>query len=135
MLTCNLKTFSQKNDSDVVIIDYIQDIPRFPGGYDSLWCMLEKNFKYDILNSDQKSVTFIVRFVIDSLGVSRNFKCTVTRPRDIILNHADSMKIQEIFRVLALLPKWEPAKQMNKGVNTWLMIPIKTPYTEFRCNK
>lgn len=134
LLTCNLKTLSQ-NDSDVVWLDNTQDLPRFPGGYDSLWCVLENNFKYDILNSDQKSITFIITFMVDSLGESRYFKCASIRPRDIILNHADSMKMQEIFRVLALLPRWEPAKQMNVGISTGIMIPIKTPYTEFRCNK
>jgi hypothetical protein len=134
LLTSNFKAFSQK-DSLVVLDNYVQDIPRFPGGYDSLWCVLENNFRYEILNKDNRNIIFNVIFVIDSLGVSKNFRYAGTRPRDIILNKSDSLKIQEIIRVLSLLPKWEPAKLMNKGINIWFSIPIKTPYTEFRCKK
>lgn len=56
-------------------------------------------------------------------------------PPDINNNHSDRLKRTEIVRVLKLMPKWEPAKAFSKSANCWCMIPIQTPYTEFRCNK
>jgi hypothetical protein len=110
-------------------------MPMFPGGYDSIWCFLESKFNYDILNVDQKMVRYFIKFVVDSSGVAREFSIFNTMPRDIVKDHTDSLKRIEILRVLALMPKWEPARQINKKFNCWVAIPIKTPYTEFRCKQ
>jgi hypothetical protein len=133
IFTINLKVYAQIFDTNTVIIDYFQEMPNFPGGPDSVWCFLESNFEYDILNADQKMVSYLVAFVVDSSGVVRDFKFISTRPRDINNDHADSLKRIEILRVLALMPKWEPARQSNKKINFRIAISIKTPYTEFRC--
>ena len=134
-LAINLNVYTQINDSNEIIIDYIQEMPVFPGGNDSIWCFLESNFRYNILNADQKVVTYFIRFVVDSSGVARDFSFGSTMPRYINNDHTDSLKRIEILRVLALLPKWEPARQFNKKFNCWFSIQIKTPYTEFRCKK
>jgi len=131
---CNLEAYSQVS-SDVFSYDHSQEMPKFPGGDDSIWCVLERNFRYDILNSDKKTITFHIAFLIDTDGVSKKFKCLGTIPRDLTLNHTDSLKLNEIFRVLALLPKWVPAKQIEKAVPSWFYIPVKTPYRDFRCIK
>jgi hypothetical protein len=133
IFTINLKVYTQIFDTNNVIIDNFQEMPNFPGGPDSVWCFLESNFKYDILNADQKMVSYLVTFVVDSSGVVRDIKFISTRPRDIINDHADSLKRIEILRVLALMPKWEPARQFNKKINFRIAISIKSPYTEFRC--
>lgn len=135
ILFLNLKTFSQINDTTDIIIDPIEEMPVFPGGFDSIWCFLERNFNYDILNADTKKVKYITRFVIDTLGKSTDFKLIASLPRDIIFNHQDSLKITEIFRVLELLKTWQPAKQNNKKVRCLYSIPVMTPYTEFRCKQ
>lgn len=37
-------------DSDYEMITYIETPPKFPGGDDSLWCFIESNLDYKILN-------------------------------------------------------------------------------------
>ena len=131
----NLKVYPQINDSSDITFDIQEEMPIFPGGNDSIWCFLESNFKYDILNADQKMVTYLIKFIVDSSGVARDFSFIGTRPRDIVNDHADSLKRKEILRVLALLPKWEPGKLFNKKFNCWCFISIKTPYKEYRCKR
>jgi hypothetical protein len=135
ILTIHLKVYTQIDDSSNVIFDYVQEMPNFPGGPDSLWCFLENNFKYDILNSDEKMVSYLIAFIVDSLGIVRDFTFISTRPRDINNDHTDSLKRTEILRVLALMPKWELPRLFNKKFKYRGVIQIKTPYSEFRCKK
>lgn len=109
-------------------------MPVFPGGPDRIWCFLESNFKFDILNTGQKKVSYHVEFYVDSLGIARDFRIFDTRP-EIKNDHVDSLKRAEILRVLALLPRWEVSRYINKKLKNWVYIPIMTPYTEFRCKK
>lgn len=134
ILTINLKVYTQTNDSSNVMADPFQEILIFPGGPDSLWCFLESNLTYDILNADQKKISYLITFFVDSSGIARDFRFISTFPRDVNNDHADSLKRAEILRVLALMPKWEPGKQYAKRFRR-IVIAIKTPYTEFRCRK
>ena len=135
ILIVNFKVFSQTDDSSILMIDGFQELPMFPGGNDSIWCFLEHNFNYEILNSNQNKVRYNVIFVIDTTGQAINFRITNTTPRDIIRDNADSLRRIEVFRVLGLMPKWTPAKQLNEKISCWFYIPIQTPYTEFKCKR
>jgi hypothetical protein len=134
IITVNLKLFAQNNFSGNVHVEYIYEIPNFPGGPDPLWCFLESNFKYEILNAGQKKVLFTAAFFVDSLGIVRDFKIISTRP-EIKNIHMDSLKGNEILRVLGLLPKWEDPEYVNNNFKYWVYIPIMTPYSEFKCKK
>jgi len=131
---CQVNIYPQENDTSVFTITIIQDMPTFPGGHDSLWCFLESNYNYDILNSDSVSVTYLLRFMVDSSGIASNFAFLGTRPKDIIPKN-DNLKRNEILRVLNILPQWNPGRQGSERVNTWFMIPIRTPVVEFRCKR
>jgi len=72
--TINLKVCSQTNDSSNVMADWFPEMPIFPGGPDSLWCFLESNFTFDILNADQKMISYFITFFVDSSGVARDFR-------------------------------------------------------------
>jgi hypothetical protein len=131
ILLVNLKIFSQEEDSSRIIIDPIEEMPVFPGGIDSIWCYIENNLRYDIINSDSESVRYIIRFVIDTVGRTRDFEFISTIPRSKVTRN-DSLKKIEILRVLSLLPLWEPARLNNIKVPCRYMIPINTP-AFFRC--
>ena len=131
---CQVNAYPQENCTSVFTITNIQDIPTFPGGHDSLWCFLESNYNYDILNSDSVSVTYFIRFMVDSSGIARNFGFLGTRPTNVITKN-DSLKRIEILRVLSILPRWNTARQSSDRVNIWFSIPIKTPIKEFRCKR
>ena len=134
-LFVNLKIYSQENDSINIIIDYIEQMPVFPGGSNSIWCFLENNFQYEILNAGNKEVKFITRFIVDTLGKTTDIKIMGSIPQNIIFDHQDSLKISEIVRVLELMQTWQPATQNNKKVRCLYSIPIMTPYKEFRCSQ
>jgi hypothetical protein len=134
IIIVNLKVSAQIIDSGNVHFELIYEMPNFPGGPDSIWCFLESNFKYDILNAGQKKVSYNAAFYFDSLGIARDFKIFSTRP-EIENDHLDSLKRNEILRVLGLMPKWEVPKYINKKIKNWVYIPIMTPYKEFRCKK
>jgi hypothetical protein len=127
--------FCQINDTTDIIIDPIEEMPVFPGGVDSVWCFLERNFNFGILNSGDKKVKYMTGFIIDTLGKTSDFKIIAFLPREIILDHQDSLKISEIFRVLGLMQTWQPATQNNIKVRCLFSIPVMTPYTEFRCKQ
>lgn len=110
----------------------MQQLPQFPGGEDSLWCFLESHLRYDIINSDSESVTYIFRFYIDTFGQASNFGLLGTKPKDLITNH-DSIKKAEIIRVLKLLPRWKfPHSDLPK-YGIWWSIPITTPLKDLKC--
>jgi hypothetical protein len=131
----NLEIFSQVNDTTDIIIDPVEEMPVFQGGFDSAWCFLERNFRYDVLNADNKQIKFVTRFIIDTLGKATDFEIIATLPQEITLDHQDSLKIWEIFRVLELMQNWQPAKQNNKKVRCLFSIPVMTPYAEFKCKQ
>jgi hypothetical protein len=131
ILLANSQIYSQENDSTDIIIDYIEEMPMFPGGLDSIWCFLESNYRFDKLNSDSESVSYVIKFVIDTSGKAIDFKFIGTIPKDKI-NLNDSPKKMEILRVLELMPRWEPARQNSKKVPCSFVLQINTP-VYFRC--
>jgi bla regulator protein blaR1 len=135
ILFVNLKIYSQEKDTTDIIVDYFEQMPIFPGGSDSIWCFLEANFRYDILNINNEAVKYFIKFVIDSTGAAKEFNIIASRPQIVKNNHIDSLKRSEIIRVFRLMPKWEPATQHGRKISCWYTIQIKTPYTDFKCNK
>ena len=133
-LVFQVNVYPQENDTSIFTITTIQEMPTFPGGNESLWCFLESHYNYDIMNSDSVSVTYFLKFMVDSCGIARNFGFLGTKPTNIITKN-DSLKRIEILRVLSILPRWNPGRQGSERVNIWFTIPIKTPIKEFRCKK
>jgi hypothetical protein len=133
ILFLNLNVQSQVNDTTDIIIDRFEQMPIFPGGFNSIWCFLEENFRYDILNDDNKTIRYFIKFVIDSSGRAKNFNIIASLPQNVNNDYRDSLRRSEIIRVFELMPRWEPAKQHDRKISCWYTIPIKTPYTEFKC--
>jgi hypothetical protein len=131
----NLMSFSQNDTSNIDIIDPIEQMPIFPGGDKAFLCFFENNFNFDIINSDQIQIKYFVKFVVDSVGNARNFSFVGTRPEYIENLQLDSLKRQEILRVLNLMPTWIPAQQNGKKIAVWYTIPINTPYKKTKCKK
>jgi TonB family protein len=132
-LTLTLTIYSQTKDTIDIIIDRFEQMPIFPGGLDALYCFVENNFNYDILNDDQTQMDYFIKFSIDSIGRAKDFNFIATRPQSISNVHLDSLKREEILRVFRLMPEWEPALQNGRKISCWFTISIKTPYTEFKC--
>jgi len=132
-LIISLDLMSQEIDSTQLIIDPVELQAEFPGGVDSLWCFFENTISYNILNSRNLKGKIYTRFVIDTCG---NVSQIETNPEFALrFNEAikDSIIEKEIKRVIKLMPKWTPATQMGKKVKMGYFLPIKIPYTDFKC--
>ena len=127
-----IATYSQVNDTSDAIIDPIEQWPIYPGGLDSLWCFLETNFNYEIINVAHDPTKYVIHFYIDTLGKAIGFELLTTLPRNM---HIDSLIASEIFRVMNLMPKWEPASVMGTKVSIWFTLSIPTPYNDFKCRR
>jgi len=114
---------------------YYEHAPKFPGKTDSIWCFLESNFNYDILNGCSDKNKYVIRFIVDTIGTAADFEFVPIYPivYKSCLNANDSIVRSEILRVLKMMPKWEPGYFKGKKINWWFSITINIPYTDFKC--
>ncbi len=129
-----LNSHSQIKYSKDAFIEYEQ-VPTFPGKADSIWCFLESNFNYDILNACSDKNKYVIRFIVDTIGIARDFEFVPIYPiaYKSCLNTNDSTVRSEILRVLKMMPKWDPGYFKGKKINWWFTIPVNIPYTDFKC--
>ncbi|MDI3545553.1 MAG: hypothetical protein PWP68_970 [Rikenellaceae bacterium] len=119
--------------SDYELIDYIETPPQFPGGEDSLWCFIENNLDFKILNYSKHQGEVLVFFEIDTTGKVINIQTNpdYTQRLESLVN--DSLIENEIKRVIKLLPDWKPGLLINKPIRVQYILPINIPYTDFKC--
>lgn len=120
-------------DSDYEMITYIETPPQFPGGEDSLWCFIENNLDFKILNYSNHQGKVLVFFEIDTTGKVINVQTNpdYTQRLEWLVN--DSLIENEIRRVIKLLPDWEPGLQKDKPIRVKYTLPIKIPYRDYKC--
>jgi hypothetical protein len=129
----SIDSFSQETDSIVEIIDPIEILAEFPGGMDSLWCFIETRLNYDKLNLKEKKGKIFTSFVIDTTGNVTKIEINpeyVLRFKELV---HDAIIENEIKRVLGQMPKWTPAMILDRKVPMSFTLPIKIPYTVFKC--
>ena len=141
MLTLGLTGFSQTENEisvdslavDEEMITYIETPPKFHGGEDSLWCFIENNLDFKILNYSNSQGKVLVFFEIDTTGKVINIQTNpdYTQRLEWLVN--DSLIESEIKRVIKLLPDWEPGLQRDKPIRVKYTLPIKIPYTDYKC--
>ncbi len=93
-----------------------ETVAEFPGGEEALFKFLSTNVKYPKHDKElgiQGKVT--VRFVVDTDGSIG----------DVTIQRGVSPTIDaEAIRVVKLLPRFKPATQNKKPVNSWFSMPI-----------
>jgi len=98
-------------------LDFASEMPKFPGGDESLFEFLSNNIIYpeiSVKNNSQGKV--LVEFVIEKNGEISNIK---------ILKGIDPYINAESIRVISIMPKWIPGQQMNRKVRVRQRLPIK----------
>ncbi len=141
MLTFGLTGFSQIENEinidsllvDEEMITYIETPPKFHGGEDSLWCFIESNLDFKILNYSNHQGKVLVFFEIDTTGKVINIQTNpdYTQRLEWLVN--DSLIEKEIKRVIKLLPDWEPGLQRDKPIRVKYTLTIMIPYTNYKC--
>lgn len=115
------------------MITYIETPPKFQGGEDSIWCFIENNLDFKILNYSNSQGKVLVFFEIDTTGkvIKIQTNPDYTQRLEWLVN--DSLIESEIKRVIKLLPDWEPGLQRDKPIRVKYTLPIKIPYTDYKC--
>jgi TonB family protein len=105
-----------KIDLETDTLTLADQMPEFPGGYDSLHSFISKNLIYPqaaLENWIQGKV--YIRFVVTNKGEIYNTK---------IIRGIDPLLDSEAIRIMQIMPKWKPGVQDSIKVNTWFTIPI-----------
>jgi len=127
--------FSQDFDLDMAIDDYVpidiveeevdntppmrfvEEMPEPIGGMENMYAFLQSNLRYpEVARNNHISGQVFIEFVVEKDGSIGNVR---------VLAGVYPELDQEAVRVVKLLPKWKPGKQMGKTVRCFYQIPIR----------
>ena len=98
-------------------IEFPEEMPEPIGGFEAMYAFLHANLKYpEIARNNGISGQVFIEFVIEIDGSISNVsvKAGVYPELD-----------KEAVRVVKMMPKWKPGKQMGKNVRCLFRIPIR----------
>lgn len=105
--------FAQKENKEFAFVD---KMPEYPGGVDSLIAYLGRETKYP-KNSKDKEGTAFVEFIVSDDGSIKNPK--------IVRSNLGKEFEDECLRVVNSMPKWIPGKIGDKNVSVRYTIPMR----------
>jgi protein TonB len=127
--------FSQDFDLDAIIEDYVpieiieeavdntppmrfvEEMPEPIGGMEAMYTFLQSNLRYpEVARNNGIQGTVFVEFVVERDGSITDVKVIVG-----VYPELD----QEAVRVVRMMPKWKPGRQMGKAVRCYFNIPIR----------
>lgn len=95
---------------------FVEEMPEFPGGMDSLKAFLAREIQYPPVAKDNSITgTVLVEFVVEEDGRVTNAKVKVP-----LFPECD----KEAVRAVMAMPKWKPGKSMGKPVRCWYQVPV-----------
>ena len=104
------------DDYDEPPMMFVEEMPEFPGGMDSLQAFLVREIQYPQVAKDYGITgTVLVEFVVEKDGSVTNAKVKVP-----LFPECD----KEACRAVMSMPKWKPGKNMGKPVRCYYQVPI-----------
>ena len=95
---------------------FVEEMPEFPGGMDSLYAFLARKIQYPPIAKDNGITgTVLVEFVVEEDGRVTNAKVKVP-----LFPECD----KEAVRGVMSMPKWKPGKNMGKPVRCFYQVPV-----------
>jgi protein TonB len=108
-----VKTKVEKNDK---ILEFVDQMPEFPGGEEGLFDYIQKNLKYPQQAVDSNTTGRVtINFVVNADGSITDVKLARG-----IGNGCD----EEAIKVVKGLPRWNPGKRNGKKVRVAYSLPI-----------
>ena len=96
---------------------FVEEMPEPIGGMDAMYAFINSIVKYpEVARNNGISGSVVVEFVVERDGSIGNVK---------VLFGVYPELDQEAVRVIKMLPKWKPGKQMGKAVRCFYQIPIR----------
>lgn len=103
------------DDNEYVVVE---EMPEFPGGIEAMYKFLQDNIKYPqpcVDNGIQGKP--YVKFTVEKDGSISNISV-------IEQTSAHKLLDKEAIRVVGMMPKWKPGRQLNKVVRVSYTLPI-----------
>ncbi len=95
---------------------YVEQMPEFPGGQDSLVNFLARNIIYpERAIADSVEGKVVAKFIVNTNGSISDIS---------ILYDIGSGCGDEVLRVLKLMPKWNAGKQNGRTVAVYYNLPV-----------
>jgi len=109
-----MDSISDESEGNVELIDYIEKMPEFPDGADSLRSYLETKYNWAV---EQLTIagTVFVGFVVEQDGSITNI--------EIMKGFNESCE-KEAIRIIEGMPKWKPGDLQGNPIRTKMVIPI-----------
>jgi len=96
---------------------FVEEMPEPIGGFEAMYAFLQSNLRYpEVARNANISGQVFIEFVVEKDG-------SISNVRVLVGVHPELD--QEAVRVVRMLPKWRPGKQMGKPVRTFYQIPIR----------
>ena len=95
---------------------FVEEMPEFPGGMDSLNAFLSREIQYPpVAKNNGITGTVLVEFVVEADGRVTNAKVKVP-----LFPECD----KEAVRGVMSMPKWKPGRNMGKPVRCYYQVPV-----------
>ena len=95
---------------------FVEEMPEFPGGMDSLYAFLARKIQYPPIAKDNGITgTVLVEFVVEEDGRVTNAKVKIP-----LFPECD----KEAVRAVMSMPKWKPGRNMGKPVRCYYQVPV-----------
>jgi len=106
----------EMSDSEDSPFKFVEEMPEFPGGMDSLSAFLAREIQYPpVAKNNGIRGTVLVEFVVEKDGRVTNAKVKVP-----LFPECD----KEAVRGVMSMPKWKPGKNMGKPVRCYYQVPV-----------
>jgi len=99
---------------DSLLIDFIEQMPVFPGGGDALFKFISQNLRYPVSEPHLQGKV-ICKFIVNTDG-------SVSNPE--IIRSLDPEYDKEAMRIVRSFPKFIPGKQDGKNIRVIYRLPI-----------
>ena len=107
-------------DTMETVYSFVEQMPVFPGGIDSLNEFIFKNLNTDCdADKDCLSGNVFVKFIVNENGSVSNAQ---------IIKPISPQFDQEVLRVISLMPNWTPGKQSGNKVKVWYTLKVNIDY-------
>ena len=103
-------------EEDDNLFAVVETMPKFPGGDVALIKFLNNNLKYPFLAEKNRiQGRVICQFIVNVDGSISDM---------IVVGGVDANLEKEAIRVMKLMPKWSPGKQIGKAVRVKYTLPL-----------
>ena len=99
------------------IVDYVEQMPYYPGGESDMIAFLYKNLSYPVIDLELGTQGIVrVRFVVEKDGSIGNVE---------IIRSLSANCDKEAIRVIKKMPNWIPGKQNGVPVRVYYNLPVR----------